>query len=109
MGVQYNGVTVKNLIDARLVRVGEKLTFTYGIGGRNRKTYNGIVLEDGSIETRGEVFTSLSYAANHVMEEAGAPRRAINGWWAWKNSADERLEVTRTRYLKSETTSDINS
>ncbi len=97
----YYGVTVKDLIDAELVRVGETLTYTYGKGGRNRKPYSGIVLEDGSIETEGKAFAALSYAALHIIEKAGSERKTSNGWWAWKNSRGERMKELRARYLKS--------
>ncbi len=97
----YHAVTVKDLLDAGLIRAGETLTYTYGLGGRNRKPYNAVVLENGSIETEGEVFTSLSYASNHILELAGSRRKTSNGWRCWKNSRGEQLIDVRARYLKS--------
>jgi hypothetical protein len=95
----YHGVTVKDLIDAGLVRIGDELTYKYGLGGRNRKAYSSIVLEDGSIETEGEVFNALSYAALHVMQNAGSERQTVNGWWAWRTSDGEEMSTLRSRYI----------
>jgi len=99
-GIARYDVTVKNIIDAGLLDLGERLLMLYKPIHGERKTYEGIVQEDGSIELLGKTFSSPSYAAIYGIQDAGSDRTTVNGWTSWKNAKNASLADLRDEYLK---------
>jgi len=93
-------VTLADLIDAELLKAGEKLYMSYGPRNAEKRTYEGVVEADGSIEVMSKIFNTPSYAALYAMQNAGGNRRTVNGWSYWKNSEGEFLTELRDRYLE---------
>ena len=67
-----------------------------------RKTYKGIVLEDGSISILGKTFSSPSFAALFGIQNAGSDRKTVNGWTSWKTSSGKTLSEIRDEILSKE-------
>ena len=107
--VNYYGVSISDLLHAGLLQVGEELTFDYGPSGQNKSTYIATVGSDGTIQTDGTVFSSLSYAALHHITKVKPSRTTENGWFVWKTKTGVRLENIRAKYLKSITMSNTKS
>ncbi|AQT67388.1 hypothetical protein STSP2_00532 [Anaerohalosphaera lusitana] len=99
-GIKTYDVSVSDLIDADLLQVRQKLYFRYAPRGMERKTYKAIVLEDGSITTLGQNFSSLSYAAIACIQDAGSERTTTNGWDAWKTKDGCSMAQVREEYLR---------
>lgn len=94
------GVTVKMLIDAGKLTVGQKI---YPLNG---KPVYGIILSDGKIEvelnSKKKNYISLSGAARAVED------LSINGWTYWYTDANgEKKPLTETRkeFLNSKNSS----
>jgi hypothetical protein len=93
-------VSVRDLIMAGLLAPGSKLYMTYKPrSGQDRKTYEAIVEEDGSLRADDQSF-SPSYAAVYYLNKAGSPRKTANGWITWKTEDGILLADLRDRYLK---------
>jgi hypothetical protein len=93
-------VELCDLMEAGLITPGELLYMTYGPKNTERKTYTGTLQDDGSIEVLGNYFTSPSYAALYVVQDAGSNRRAVYGWTMWKTINGESLADLREQYLQ---------
>jgi hypothetical protein len=103
-------VTVKNLLDAGLVRPGTEL----------RKRYLGqnvvaTIEPDGRVRFGGDVYNSLSSAAGAARVAVKGPpadgrRYQTNGWTFWECGDDDGIqrpiEALRMKYLSSAATSD---
>ncbi|MDQ3276125.1 MAG: hypothetical protein M3Q39_14165 [Actinomycetota bacterium] len=86
--------SVKDLLDARLIRIGDRLRFA-----RPRKDalHTAVVVDGGriAIDPDGDVFGTPSKAA-----AAAAGMRAVDGWRAWiVESTGTTLDVLRGRLL----------
>jgi hypothetical protein len=57
---------------------------TYGPRGVERRRFEAVVLEDGSIEVLGRSFSAPSYAALLCAQDAGSSRNTVNDWISWK-------------------------
>ena len=74
-----------------------------------RKTYKGIVLEDGSISILGNTFSSPSFAALYGIQHAGSDRKTVNGWTSWKTASGKTLSEVREEILSKEKFSMVKS
>lgn len=79
------------LIDAGVLRVGEKLTMRSG-----GAEYSAVIREDGSFDIDGHIERSPTEAATYAAQ---APR---SGWRIWVNAEGESLEGLRWRLRGSE-------
>jgi hypothetical protein len=93
-------VSVLDLIQTNLIRVGERLKMVYGPRNGEKKTYEGIIGEDGSITVLNKTFSSPSYAGVFVIQNAGSKRKTVNGWTSWRNAKGKFLSELRDEYLK---------
>jgi hypothetical protein len=98
--VQYD-VKLSDLVNANLITVGEKLYMVYKPRNGTPKSYEAIVLDDGSLELLGQQFSSPSYAALAGIQDAGSDRKTVNGWITWKNSYGKTLADLRNLFTKS--------
>lgn len=95
----YN-VSIKNLVDAGLLFKGEVLQMTYKPkNGGHKKSYEAIVLDDGSLRFLNQEYTSPSYAALAGIQDAGSNRQTVNGWTTWKTDSGVSLNELRDKYL----------
>lgn len=95
-------VSLVDLIDAGLVKIGQKLLMPYKPRNGEQKTYEATIKGDGQIEVLGQIFSSPSYAAQKCITNAGSSRQSINGWTSWKTETGETLADIRTVYLEQE-------
>lgn len=101
---QYD-VELADLVNARLLTVGEKLIMTYKPRNGQQKRYEATVLEDGSLELLGQHFSSPSYAALAGIQDAGSDRKTVNGWTSWKNNSNKTLAELREQLLNTSVSS----
>jgi hypothetical protein len=101
---QYD-VEFADLVNARLLTVGEKLIMTYKPRNGQQKRYEATVLEDGSLELLGQHFSSPSYAALAGIQDAGSDRKTVNGWTSWKNNSNKTLAELREQLLNTSVSS----
>ncbi|MBK8698585.1 MAG: hypothetical protein IPN29_03220 [Saprospiraceae bacterium] len=101
---QYD-VGLTDLVNATLLTVGEKLTMAYKPRNGQQKKYEATVLEDGSLELLGQLFSSPSYAALAGIQDAGSDRKTVNGWISWKNNKSKTLADLREQLLNTAVTS----
>lgn len=99
-GLTRYDVELTDLIHMDLLSVGEKLYMIYGPKNSERRTYQGTIQENGSIEVLGNVFDSPSYAALFGIQDAGSERKTVNGWTSWKTDSGVTLAELREQYLK---------
>jgi hypothetical protein len=59
-------VSIADLIKAGSLKAGEKLTMSYKRKKKERRHYEGVLGEDGSITVLGKTFFSPSYAAIYM-------------------------------------------
>jgi len=95
-------VTVTDLLDAKLVHVGQKLQMRYKPRNGDQRNYEGTICDDGSIEILGKPFSSPSYAALYGIQDAGSDRNTVNGWKAWRTDDGEILGDLRDRFLAAQ-------
>jgi hypothetical protein len=98
-GIRSYDVSIGDLITANLLTPGQEIFQKYKPRGGKRRTYRGIIIEDGSVEVLGEKFSSLSYAALKGINDAGSERTTVNGWKSWQTSDGKFLSDIRTQYL----------
>ena len=98
-GLKQYDVTLIDLIKNDILAVNESLTMTYGPKNSQKKTYEGIIKENGSIEVLGNVFDSPSYAALFGIQDSGSDRKTVNGWTSWKTSKGQTLADLRDQLL----------
>lgn len=103
-GLTVIGVSVKDLIDADLVRPPLELAKTY-LGSKLSAT----IEADGRVRCLGEIYSSLSTAAGMARASVkGAPSGRkfpqTNGWMFWQfrdeDGQTRELSVLRERFLK---------
>lgn len=84
-------VELKHLIEAGLLKAGDKLTATH----RDYKGKQATLAADGAIELDGKRFTSPSAAGRALRQ------RATNGWYFWAVTDGRRLRDVRTEFQNS--------
>jgi hypothetical protein len=94
-------VSLADLIQGGILEAGDKICMTYKARKGEKKSYEGTILKDGSIEVLGKEFPTPSYAAFYAMKDAGTSRKTVNGWIVWKTSSGELLSDLREKFLKS--------
>lgn len=92
-------VTITDLVDAKMLQVGQRLQMPYKPRNGDQRNYEGRICDDGSIEVLGKRFSSPSYAAVYGIQDAGSLRKTVNGWIAWRTNDGELLGSLRERYL----------
>lgn len=92
-------VTIADLIDADMLHVGQTVRMTYKPRNGSQREYEATICEDGSIELLGKQFSSPSYAAVYVIQDAGSDRKTVNGWTAWRLEDGRLLAAIRELYL----------
>lgn len=86
---------------AELLAAGSRLFMSYKPKSiQERKTYEIIVEEDGSLRADDQNFSSPSYAAIYYINKAGSPRKTVNGWTSWKTEEGVSLANLRDKYLR---------
>lgn len=100
-GIKFYDVTLQDLITTGTLKAGAKLVMSYKRkhASDERKTYEAIVQDDGSLRADGQSFSSPSYAAIYFINKAGSPRQTVNGWTAWKTESGEFLSELREQFL----------
>jgi hypothetical protein len=98
-GYTYYDVTIADLLSAGLLRAGQPLFMTYGPRGVERRRFEAVVLEDGSMEVLGRSFSAPSYAALLCVQDAGSSRNTVNGWISWKTDNGRTLADLREDLL----------
>jgi hypothetical protein len=99
-------VELVDLLNTGIIQAGDILTMTYRPRNREQKTYEAIVMVDGSLEVLGQNFTSPSYAALAGIHNAGSDRQTVNGWTSWKNMQGRTLAELREQLLNTATKED---
>ena len=93
-------VSISDLIEANLIPVGHRLQMPYKPRNGEPTLYEAIVLEDGSLEVLGRVFSAPSYAALFGIQDSGSTRSSVNGWIAWRlDDGATTLAEVRERFL----------
>jgi hypothetical protein len=92
-------VSVADLIKEGLLTPDENLYMVYRPKNAERRTYQSVVQQDGTINLLGNSFNSPSYAALYGIQDAGSDRKTVNGWTSWKNATGESLADLREEYL----------
>lgn len=92
-------VTIADLLEAKLLEVGQTLTMPYKRRSGEPRRYEATIAQDGAIELLGNRFPSPSYAALFAIQDAGSSRKTVNGWISWRTPAGELLSSVRDRYL----------
>lgn len=100
IGAEKRNVSISDLIDKKLLDVGQKLTMSYKPRNGQSRNYESEIREDGSLAIMGRVFSSPSYAAVYGMQNAGSLRQTANGWDRWKTFDGKTLATIRKEYLK---------
>jgi hypothetical protein len=94
-------ISIQDLLKVELVTPGGKLYMSYKPKStQERKTYEVIVEEDGSLRADDQSFSSPSYAAIYYINKAGSPRKTVNGWTSWRTESGVTLADLRDRYLR---------
>jgi hypothetical protein len=95
-------VTITDLLDAKMLTVGQRLQMPYKPRNGSPRNYEAKICEDGSIELLGKQFSSPSYAAVYGIQDAGSERKTVNGWTAWRTDDGEFLSAIRDKYLATD-------
>lgn len=94
--------TISDLVEAGLIEVGETLIMEYKPRNGQKKKYEGVIDEDGSILVLGQTYSSPSYAALAGIQDAGSDRKTVNGWTSWRNKSVKSIAELRDEYLKNQ-------
>jgi len=100
-GIARYDVSVSDLMDSKFLIAGQKLYMEYKPRQGNKKKYEAVLLEDGSMKLLDQVFTSPSYAALAGIQNSGSDRQTVNGWTTWKTENGELLSDLREKFLIS--------
>lgn len=92
--------TIADLIEANLLNVGQILIMEYKPRNGQKKKYEGLIEEDGSISVLGQTYSSPSYAALAGIQDAGSDRKTVNGWTSWKTTNWKTIADIRDEYLE---------
>lgn len=94
--------SISDLIEAKLLEVGQKLMMEYKPRNGHKKRYEGVIEEDGSISVLGQTYSSPSYAALAGIQDAGSDRKTVNGWTSWKTASGKTIADIREYFLNME-------
>ena len=92
-------VSIADLVAAGYLSTGESLHMYYKPKGGMQQHGTAEIQPDGSLVVLGQSFSSPSYAALKVINDAGSNRKTVNGWLAWKTDSSETLADLRSKYL----------
>jgi hypothetical protein len=96
-------VSIQDLMKGGLLAPGSRLFMSYKPKStQERKTYEIVIEDDGSLRADDQRFSSPSYAAMYYINKAGSPRKTVNGWTSWKTEDRRSLADLRDRYLREE-------
>jgi hypothetical protein len=94
-------ISIMDLIEAGLLVAGSKLYMSYKPKStQERKTYEAVIQDDGTLRADDQSFNSPSYAAIYYINKAGSPRKTQNGWTSWKTEEGSSLADLRDIYTK---------
>ncbi len=94
--ISRSDIGILDLINSRLLSVNQKLTMIYKPrNGGAQKKYTAIILEDGSLQLMGQIYSSPSYAALAGIQDAGSERKTVNGWTSWKTDTGKTIAEVR--------------
>lgn len=94
----------REFLEAQPALIGQPVYLEYGPRGSERRTYQGIIRQDG-IEVSGTVY-SPSYAAVACMRQAGSQRRTANGWMMWKTQNGDLINEVYEQIQRTQNTAD---
>lgn len=94
--------TISDLIEANFIEVGQALIMEYKPRHGQKKKYEGIIQEDGSISVLNQTYSSPSYTALAGIQDAGSDRKTVNGWTSWKTTNGKTIADIREEYLKQQ-------
>lgn len=92
-------VGLMDLIEAGLIKEGDKIFMQYKPKNGMQKKYEALVLNDGSLEVLGKSYNSPSYAALAGIRDAGSDRDTVNGWTSWRSTNGKSLAELREIFL----------
>jgi len=95
--INRRDITILDLINSKILVVGQKLISTYKPRTGNQIRVEASVLEDGSIQIGNDNYKSPSYAALSVLQKAGSDRETVNGWTSWKTEDGKYISELRKR------------
>jgi hypothetical protein len=98
-GNPYYDVTIGDLIDAGLLRAGQRLSMSYKPRGRDRETYTAEISVDGNMIVDGHSYSAPSYAALYFIKKAGSSRNTVNGWTSWRCEDGRFISDLRAEYI----------
>ncbi len=98
-GNTYYDVTIGDLIDAGLLRAGQRLSMSYKPRGRDRETYTAEISVDGNMIVDGHSYSAPSYAALYFIKKAGSSRNTVNGWTSWRCEDGRFISDLRAEYI----------
>lgn len=88
-------ITVKDLINAGKLNIGQILTSVYKPRTGTKIKVHATLTEDGAFNINGEIFSSPSFAALSVLQKAGSDRKTVNGWTSWKTESGKLISDLR--------------
>ena len=100
-------VELLDLLNAGIIQPYDKLFMTYKPRNLDQKTYDAIVLADGSLEVLGQNYSSPSYAALAGIHHAGSERQTVNGWTSWKTTQGRTLAELREQLLNTSSNNSV--
>lgn len=98
-GISIYDVSISDLLKAQYLKAGDELNMTYSPRGGEKKSYQALIQNDGSLIVLGKKFSSPSYAAVCGIQDAGSTRSTVNGWTSWLTKNGLTLAELRKRYL----------
>lgn len=101
-GYAVYDVSLPDLIQSGHLVAGQSLTMKYKPRGGEQHTYSATLEADGTLTVLGERFSSPSYAAVRGINDAGSPRKTVNGWTSWYVDDGRTLADLRSDFLASE-------
>lgn len=90
----------QDLMQAGLIKEGQKVILEYGPRGKPKKKWEGILRKDG-VELDGSII-SLSAAAVHCIQQAGSSRETANGWIMWKTEDGTYLNEFYNKFYSAQ-------
>lgn len=91
----------QDVMQSGLIREGQIVLLDYGLRGKPKKQWKGILRKDG-LEIDGKIM-SLSAAAVYCIQQAGSPRGTANGWIMWKTEDGTYLNEFYNKVFSSRT------
>jgi hypothetical protein len=92
-------ISMIDLISATLLNPGQILAIIVQSGEDEKKTFEGILLADGSLSIQGRKISSVNDAAVFCLNQAGGSQRTANGWAQWRTEEGYSLNDLRHQFL----------